>query len=44
MCEDLKLQEFALATEGNLNCWIYAFEEFVTKPLTDPSPAETAEI
>jgi hypothetical protein len=39
MCDDLKLQDFALTTEENMNCWIYKFEEFVTKAVEDPTPA-----
>ncbi len=44
MCDDLKLQDFATTDgKGNLNCWIYGFEEYVTDPKEDQdTPAEKA--
>ena len=39
MCDDLKLQDFAVTDDENLNCWIYGFEKFVTDPEDDPNPS-----
>jgi hypothetical protein len=41
MCDDLQLQEFAVAYEDNLNCWIYGFEKFVTDTVLDPDTTKT---
>jgi hypothetical protein len=38
MCDDLKVQDFAIAYDQNLKCWIYGFEKFVTDPVDDPNP------
>jgi hypothetical protein len=44
LCDDLKTQEFAKTEGDNMKCWIYGFEEFVTKPVNDPAPEKTLEI
>jgi hypothetical protein len=42
MCDTLIVQDFTFNDPQNYKCWIYAFEKYVTRPLTDPDPTATA--
>lgn len=41
-CDDLIASDFVVDDETTYNCWIYAFEEYVTRPREDPNPQQTA--
>lgn len=42
MCNDLSVQDFTMNDENTFKCWIWAFEEFVTRTVADSNPDATA--